>query len=230
MKGQEREKILTGSEIRGVIVNIELTENPTRNKIIMTLKKKGEMTVDDLSEIIKITPMGVRQHLLILERKGLVEYVTKKQGVGRPGFIYKLTESAENLFPKNYENLALDILMDIEEREGREKIMEIFRRRKKKLFNERIGILSEKVGLMGKIKTLAEIMDKDGGMIEIDENERYYKLMQYNCPLHKVAKRYREACINDYELLRDLIGLKDIIHQERISEGARACVYLIPKA
>lgn len=211
------------------VMNSELTENPTRRRIIMILKKQGKMSVEDLSKLINITPMGVRQHLLILERNGIVEYVTKKQGVGRPGFLYRLTESAENLFPKNYQNLALEILEDIAERDGRERIMEIFRKRKERMFNERVGYLSEKADLRDKIKILAELMDREGNMVELSENERYFRLKQYNCPIYKVAMRFKEACVNDHELMKELTGVKDIIHRERISDGAQACLYLVPK-
>lgn len=230
MRRPERGKAITKSEVNDTIMNSELTENPTRRKIIVTLKKNGEMTVEDLSKVINITPMGVRQHLLILERNGIVEYVTKKQGVGRPGFLYRLTESAENLFPKTYQNLAIDILTDISEREGREKIMEIFRRRKERLYNEKIGLLSEKSHLKDKLTTLAEALNREGNMVEIDEDDKYFKFKQYNCPIHKVAKRFKEACVNDHELMKELLGVRDILHKERISDGSQACVYLIPKA
>lgn len=230
MRRPERGKAITKSEVNDTIMDSELTENPTRRKIIVTLKKNGEMTVEDLSKVINITPMGVRQHLLILERNGIVEYVTKKQGVGRPGFLYRLTESAENLFPKTYQNLAIDILTDISEREGREKIMEIFRRRKERLYNEKIGLLSEKSHLKDKLTTLAEALNREGNMVEIDEDDKYFKFKQYNCPIHKVAKRFKEACVNDHELMKELLGVRDILHKERISDGSQACVYLIPKA
>lgn len=196
----------------------------------MLLKKKGSMSVEELSKEINITSMGVRQHLLILERNGIVEHITMKQGVGRPGFLYKLTESAENLFPKRYHNLLIDTLSDIAEKEGRERIMDIFKRRRERLFNERIGLLTEKTDLRDKVTTLAWLLNKEGNMVEIDENDKYYKLKQYNCTIHKVALRFKEACINDHELIKDLIGAKGIIHKERISDGSQACVYLIPKA
>lgn len=230
LRRREIKKNITESEAKDTIMNSELTENPTRRKIIMTLKKKGEMTVEELSKVINITPMGVRQHLLILERNGIVEYVTKKQGVGRPGFLYRLTESAENLFPKTYQKLAIDILTDISERDGREKIMEIFRRRKERLYNEKIGLLSEKGHLRDKVATLADALNREGNMVEIDEDDRYFKFKQYNCPIYKVAMRFKEACINDHELMKDLLGVRDVIHKERLSDGSQACVYFIPKA
>ena len=96
-----------------------LADNPTRKKILLALKKNGSMSVEDLSGEVNITPMGVRQHLLLLEKSGAVEYITKKHGVGRPGFLYRLTETADDLFPKSYQSFAMDILTDIEHLDGK---------------------------------------------------------------------------------------------------------------
>ncbi|TAN40628.1 MAG: winged helix-turn-helix transcriptional regulator, partial [Nitrospirae bacterium] len=65
-----------------------LDRNPTRESIVHLLKKHGGMSIDDMSKQIQITPMGVRQHLLALEKKGIVTYISKRKGIGRPGFIY----------------------------------------------------------------------------------------------------------------------------------------------
>jgi len=105
---------------------IKVDENPTRQNIITLLKKNGGMTIEDLSKNISITPMGIRQHLLSLEKKGLVGYTAKKHGIGRPGFVYMLTESADELFPKTYDRFTLDILKEVKRNDGQEKINKIF--------------------------------------------------------------------------------------------------------
>ena len=87
-----------------------LNENPTREKIILLLKKRGAMAIDELSRELSITSMGIRQHLLSLERRGLIEYMTKRQGIGRPAFLYKLTAKADDLFPKEYDKFILNPL------------------------------------------------------------------------------------------------------------------------
>ena len=69
--------------------------------------------------------MGIRQHLLSLERRGLIEYITKRQGIGRPAFLYKLTKKADNLFPKEYDKFIVNLFRDIEKNDGDEKIEEI---------------------------------------------------------------------------------------------------------
>lgn len=206
-----------------------LMDNSTRKKIILSLKKNGDMSVDSLSKEVNITPMGIRQHLLILERNGIVEYFTKKHGVGRPGFLYRLTDLADELFPKAYEKFAVDLLVDVEEKDGREKISELFKRRYERTLSEKAALLAGKNNLSDRLSTLAESLQKDGYIVDLEENGKHYSLKQFNCIISKVAFKYKEACTYDLHLLKKLIG-DNVIRQHCLSDGARACVYLIPKS
>lgn len=209
-------------------MELSLTDNPTRKKILLALKKKGSMSVEDLSGEVNITPMGVRQHLLILEKNGAVEYVTKKHGVGRPGFLYRLTETADDLFPKSYQSFALDILADIERHDGRSKIDEIFRRRKERTVQEMKKLLSGTDTLSGRLQTFSDLLRKDGFIAELEEGSKHFKLRQYNCPVSKIAFRFKEACTYDLQIFREVFG-KDVVREQCLSDGDRACVYTIPK-
>src|SRR3990172_3073307 len=99
-------------------MDMRIDDNSTRNSIVNLLKKSNGLSIEELSQSINITPMGIRQHLLSLEKKGIVTYRSKKHGIGRPGFIYMLTESADYLFPKAYDKFAIEILNDINKYEG----------------------------------------------------------------------------------------------------------------
>ncbi len=209
-------------------MNAALTDNPTRRRILLALKKKGDMSVEALSEEVNVTPMGVRQHLLILEKNGAVEYFTKRQGVGRPGFLYKLTEKADDLFPKSYREFAVGILEDIESKDGRERIDEIFRRRRARLVSDMSRQLPGKENIAARLRALTELLQREGFIAEIEESGREFRLKQFNCPISKIAYRFREACKHDLQLLRDILG-EPVTRQKCLAEGDRACVYVIPK-
>ena len=57
-----------------------------------------------------LTPTGVRQHLAILEREGLVANRELRGQVGRPALAFRLTPQAEQLYPKAYDELANAVL------------------------------------------------------------------------------------------------------------------------
>lgn len=65
-----------------------------RRQILTALKKQGSLSVDDLSRCLGITPMGIRQHLAVLERDNLVMISSVRRGMGRPSYLYRLTELA----------------------------------------------------------------------------------------------------------------------------------------
>jgi len=206
-----------------------LNENPTRERIIGILKKKGPLPIDDLSRQLGITPMGIRQHLLFLERKGLVEYVAKRHGIGRPAFIYRLTEKADELFPKAYPEFIVNAFKDIEKNEGRNKIDDIFRWRKERLLKENREALSDKKILHEKVYRFKDILEADGYLADLDEDNRNHILRLFNCPIFRVASEFKEPCVYELQMCRDLFGA-DVMRPQCMAEGDPFCTYLIPKS
>jgi predicted ArsR family transcriptional regulator len=205
-----------------------LNENPTREKIILLLKKRGAMAIDELSRELSITSMGIRQHLLSLERRGLIEYMTKRQGIGRPAFLYKLTAKADDLFPKEYDKFMLNLFHDIEKNDGREKIDEILKWRKNRIVKDAREVLADKKSIGEKIYALKDILEADGYFPEISESNTHYILKLFNCPIFKLAAEYKEVCRHDLQMFRELIG-KDLTREECINSGGLSCTYTLPK-
>jgi predicted ArsR family transcriptional regulator len=173
--------------------------------------------------------MAVRQHLMSLERKGIISYVTKKYGIGRPVFLYSLTEKANDIFPKTYRKFIHEVLGALEKTEGRKKVEKIFKLRKEGQLQERLGSLAGRQGLGERVRTLAEHLDKDGYMVELREGHGHFSLKQFNCLLYGVAEEYPEACKYELELYRDLLG-KGVTRALCRREGDPACEYIIPVA
>lgn len=82
----------------------------TRQAILDYLRANREGTVRDLSETFHFTPTGIRQHLAVLARDGLVVSRDLKGRVGRPALVYRLSEDGEALYPKGYNRLAVALL------------------------------------------------------------------------------------------------------------------------
>jgi len=205
-----------------------LNENPTREKILLLLKRKGPLSIDDLSRELNITSMGIRQHLLSLERKGLIDYMTKRQGIGRPAFLYKLTEKAEYLFPKTYDRFIINMFTDIEKNEGKNKIDEIFKWRKTRLLKDAKEALQDKKTIQDKVFGLKAFLEAEGYSSELDSANNHFVLKIFNCPIYRIALDYKEACQYDIQLFRDLLG-KEVIREACITDGNPSCIYNIPK-
>jgi predicted ArsR family transcriptional regulator len=206
-----------------------IEENSTRKNIIQLLKKTSGMSIDELSRKINITPMGVRQHLLALEKKGVVSYISRRQGIGRPGFIYMLTESANDYFPNTYDNFALGMLRDIKKHEGPEKIQKIFSWRKERLLKTNMEALKGREGIDDIVTGLRQFLEDNGHLVELSRNNGHYHLKQFHCPIRKIAVEFSDACRHELDMYRDLLG-KNVTREHTMSDGAPACLYIIPRA
>jgi predicted transcriptional regulator len=71
-----------------------IEEYPSRENILLLLKNKGPLSVNELTKELNITRSAIRKHLIFLEGKGLVCHAIKRQIIGRPTLLYKLTEKA----------------------------------------------------------------------------------------------------------------------------------------
>lgn len=208
---------------------IKVDENPTRQNIITLLKINGGMTIEDLSKKISITPMGIRQHLLSLEKKGLVSYTAKKHGIGRPGFVYMLTESADDLFPKTYDKFALDILKEVKKNDGQEKINKIFAWQRNKVLGQKREALSGLSGIDEIMQGMKNLLVSEGFFADLEKNGDNYVLKTYNCPIRKVATEFNEVCLEELQLFRELLH-RNVSMEQCMGQGSPHCVFSIPAA
>jgi len=86
----------------------------TRGRVLSRLRR-SEHTVNELAAVLGLTDNGVRLHLDALQRDGLVEQRgVRREGVGKPAYVYGTTPSAETIFPKAYEPVLNELLRVLE--------------------------------------------------------------------------------------------------------------------
>jgi predicted ArsR family transcriptional regulator len=198
----------------------------TRQEILEILKEEGQATVEDLAQRLELTPMTIRHHLNVLQAQSMVEasQVRRSQQVGRPRLVYTLTESAQELFPQNYGNLALHLVREVKDVLGREETEAVFRRIAARVAQEapspRQGQDFEE-----RLAEVVEFLGERGFIAHWEKSERGYVLTNINCPYRQVTREHGEVCIMDQELIAQLLGVQPVrlgdIHQEG------ACVYLV---
>ena len=207
---------------------IELDENPTRKQIIMLLKRNSKQSVAQLSNEMGITPMAVRQHLMSLEKRGIISYTPMKSGIGRPVFMYNLTEKARDIFPKSYVEFIKDMMSIVEEEGGRNKVDKMFLQMKDRYLSGKYQDVVGKEDIKDKVKTLVSMLDADGYMVELDDNADSFSIKKFNCLLSRIAVDYPEACKYELQMYKDLLG-NDLKRTGCQADGEPACVYVLPK-
>jgi len=201
-------------------------QGQTRQEILALLRRSGQMTAAELSERLGIGAVGVRQHIALLERDGLVHTAAVRRGVGRPSHLYALTRAAEALFPRRYERMLLDSLEFILDQGGPEAIDQFFTRRRHKLAEQYAPRLQGKHHA-DQVAELAAILTEQGYMCEWERlPDGGFALVEYNCPIDCAARDYHQACSHELTLYQDLLGVP-LVREETISEGGSCCRYRI---
>jgi len=204
-------------------------DSSTRKTILTMLKTGGESNVGDMARRIGITEMAVRRHLHVLERDGLIESHLVRQSMGRPMRVYRLSAAADDLFPKNYNALALDLLDELAESEGREQVGRLFERRKQKMLRKYEGRVEGKP-LRERVAVLADIQNANGYMVEWEaRGDGRFVLKEFNCPIAQVAQKYEFACQCELQLFESLLQTR-VERTECLAKGGRKCVYEIEAA
>ena len=192
------------------------------------LKTRGALSVNDMSKQLGITEMAVRRHLNTLERDSLIDSKLVRQAMGRPTHMYFLTVAADELFPKKYHHLTLDLLEELQAVAGDDKVELLFERRKDKLISRYEERMAGK-SLDERVQELADIQNANGYMVELEKTEAGdYVLNEYNCPIAQVANQYNQACSCELSMFQSLLGT-GVERTECLAKGDGKCTYKIQK-
>jgi len=200
----------------------------TRQQILEYLQRSGRGTVKELGQLLGLTSTGIRQHLTVLERDGLVAAHEERGRVGRPTLVYSLTEKADSLFPKAYDLLANVLLEEIRATEGNEKLHHILQNVAHRLaapYAERV----EGKPLTERVQEATQILEEQGCLVEWSESDGEYFIDEYTCPFPKTAARDRAVCALHVEFVHLLTG-GDTRLTRSLLRGERACTYRIRPA
>jgi predicted ArsR family transcriptional regulator len=201
-------------------------QGQTRHEILDLLRRRGQMTATELSETLGIGAVGVRQHIVLLERDGLVHTPAVRRGVGRPSHLYALTPAAEALFPRRYDRLLMDALAFIAEQGGQTAVDQLFAKRRRNLAEQYAPRLAGK-SRADQVAELAAILTEQGYMCDWEQLPgRGFALIEHNCPVDCVAREYHQTCSHELMLYEDILGVP-LVREETISEGGSCCRYRI---
>lgn len=198
----------------------------TRKMILTLFKTKGTLSINELAKHLGITEMAIRRHINTLERDDLIQSKLVRQSMGRPRRVYSLTTAADDMFPKNYYKLTLDLLNELIDEDGSDSVDKLFEGRKKKLKDKYEKQMVGK-NLLERVSTLANIQNDGGYMVEWEKDDAGdFIFNEYNCPIAQVANQYNQACTCELTLFESLLETK-VERTECFAKGGNKCVYVI---
>ncbi len=186
-------------------------QESTRDQILRLLKVNKQLTVAEMAVKLNITEMAVRRHLNTLERDNVIDTLLVRQAMGRPTNVYYLTKIGQELFPRNYAPITVELLQDIEDLNGIEMVELLFNRRKQRLIEKYGSRITNQDTLDAKIEELANLQNELGYMVEWEVDEQgNFLFKEYNCPISEVAQAYPVVCSSEQSLFRELLGNVEI--------------------
>jgi DeoR family transcriptional regulator, suf operon transcriptional repressor len=202
----------------------------TRGKVLESLKKSDGMTADQLADRLGVTAMAVRKHLAALERDGMVESTVSRRPIGRPAHIYRLSPRAEGVFPKHYDIVITDLLEDLVDIDGVEKVEELLARRRDRTKRMLRRYIDPKATLQDRVAGLARAMDEIGYLATWEEvGDQRFVIKLYNCAIDRVAERFPAVCRHEAQMFREILGA-DVERNCHMLTGDHMCSYLVRMA
>ncbi len=200
----------------------------SKRQILLTLKRRGSVSLTDLSNELRISKMATLKHLTALEAKGLLERSFRSGGRGRPRAYFQLSKSSATLFPEAYTHMTLCALRFIEEKLGRDAVVRLLKQRTQEVLDENRNRIPDG-GLQGNVEELVKIRDEGGYMAEMGHaGNRTVEMFEHNCPIMAVAESYPEACRVERELFQNLLRA-DVETSHRVVAGDPVCRFVIRK-
>jgi predicted ArsR family transcriptional regulator len=201
----------------------------TREQILELLQRSGSgLTADALAHKLGISAVAVRKHLAALARDNLVMTALERRPMGRPTYLYRPTDTAQELFPNDYANLATAVLEMIRRIDGEDKVDELFHHRAEVLASE-LAMRVQGATLPERLQQVAQILEEQGYMPEITKLQKgreRYLLTEHHCPIFQVAKAFQQACTCELDVLLKLLQAKVERCDHRVL-GHPHCSYLI---
>jgi predicted ArsR family transcriptional regulator len=199
----------------------------TRGQIVRLLRRSNR-TVEDLARALDLTDNGVRAHLAVLERDGIVRQrgsVRRSSGGGKPAYVYELTQEGEDLFPKAYEPTLRRLLDVLGERLGPEESEALLRSVGRRLAEEHS---TRADGAHARLETAVEVLNELGGLAELEERDGAVVIRGYSCPLAGVTPEHPEVCRMAEALVGEVAGVS--VHEQCDRGEKPRCCFEIASA
>jgi DeoR family transcriptional regulator, suf operon transcriptional repressor len=202
----------------------------TRELIRDLLAARSEATVGQIASELSLNQANIRRHLEVMRAEGLVDVRIQRRDVGRPSYVYRLTERAEEQsahYPRLVNRLFRRIaaLPEDQAAAGRQLLVQVF----DGVAEDIAGTYRLQVTGSTVEQRVAEtsVALKDEGIVDHwRKDDDGYHLMNTCCPYRKAAEASEAPCHADHRVVEMLVGMP-VEQIGRMVDGQPACEYII---
>jgi len=191
----------------------------SRDRILeLLLKSEKPLPVQALAAALAISRNATHQHVMALEREGLVERAMAIPTKGRPSQGFQLSAAGKATFPRQYALLARQFLAELTRHVPAAQL----HRSMERIGRSLAASLADKAGPNADPAVIAGLMRELGYQSSVVEGEDGPEIEAHNCVFHDLAMANSAVCEVDLSLLRALSG-KDVDHRRCMALGGSSC-------
>jgi predicted ArsR family transcriptional regulator len=198
--------------------------------LLNRLKTRGPQSVKILSTQLYMTTMGIRQHLLDLQSKGLVvQSDAEKQTRGRPLHLWALTKAGHERYPDSHAQVTVELINVIRESFGEDGLNKVISQRGEQATSSYQKALAKlPADLASRIAGLAQLRSSEGYMAEVRLLPDGWLLIENHCPICSAAKECQQFCKTELDTFQAVLGTQASVERvDHLLAGARRCAYKV---
>ena len=180
--------------------SINKGKQSTRDIVLHTIMLNPQSKIDDLAEAADISPVTVRHHLNALQVDGLIEVESVRRQVGRPYYVYSLSEQGQELFPQRYFSLTNRLLDELKNQLPEEMVNNIFAGVVQSMIEDHKEEF-ESLTFEERLNYVIELLAEEGFMAQWEKSDDGYRIIEYGCPYISMGQKHMEVCTFDKELM-----------------------------
>ena len=199
----------------------------TRESVLKVLLTRQRCTLNELADVVGISPISMRHHIARLEADGFVKAEEVRHGVGRPRMVYFLTESGIERFPTRYVRLTLRLLEQLKETMPPTIVNNLFIQMAKGLaYDLGAQAILLNLPIEERLNKMRDFLAIEGFTINWERQGDQYLIREVNCPYFHIGQSHPEVCAVDQTLISTALA----IPAEKVKcilNGDTMCTYVV---
>jgi DeoR family suf operon transcriptional repressor len=197
----------------------------TRDVILRTIKEQPRANVDALAGEANVSPVTVRHHLNALQADGLIESDSVRRKVGRPYYVYSLSEKGQELFPKRYVRLTSRLLDELKNQLPPQAFNDVLSSVVDSVLEDHRGEY-EHLHVEERLDYLIELLADEGFLARWERTGDGYVVTEFSCPYITLGEDHVEICNIDKELIVNVLGAP-VQQNSCMLDGGECCQFLV---
>lgn len=169
------------------------------------LRIAGPLRVTEMAQAMEVTPTAIRQRLVRLMRRGMIQREAVRAGRGRPRHNYSLTEKGLRETGSNFTDLAMALWKEVGVNAPPEVKADLLRRVSRALAH---GYARQIRGdtPAERLESLRELLMQRRIPASVEGQRGQLTLTTHACPYPTLAENDRDVCRMEQMLFSELLG------------------------